>query len=82
MQRPAVKPVSTPEELDFGPVGFVLGRAAGSTESAHAIFDRVARTRQHADSFGATDADAVLESLGLGAAARRHVPQAQAPSWA
>ena len=68
MRRPAVLPLAAQSDLDAarGSVLFVFGRGGGAGAGAQAHFDAVARSRQHADDFAATEADDVLRSLGLG----------------
>merc|ERR1740130_2196122 len=74
MKQPAVATLAT--EHEFGkasrPVLFLLGRAdpAEEPEPAHALFEAVASTRKHIDSFVATEAGAVLQAVKLGATPR------------
>ena len=77
MKQPAVATLAT--EHEFGkasrPVLFLLGRAdpAEEPEPAHALFEAVASTRKHIDSFVATEAGAVLQAVKLGATPRPFV---------
>lgn len=68
MRRPAVLPLATQSDMDAAreSVLFIFGRGGGAQAGAQAHFEAVARSRQHADAFAATEADDVLSSLGLG----------------
>ena len=69
MQGPAVREVADPADLRAAikPVLFLLGRDHDAAEPAHAVFEAVASSRQHADDFAAAEADEVLDAVGLAA---------------
>jgi protein disulfide-isomerase-like protein len=77
MKQPAVATLATEREFRKAsrPVLFLLGRADSTEEQepAHALFEAVASTRKHVDSFFATEAGAVLQAVGLGATPRPFV---------
>ena len=70
MTRPAVKQLHTAQDLielrhaSAAGVTFVLGLGGGE-HAAHASFAEVARIRQNAEVFGATDVPEVLRAAGL-----------------
>lgn len=74
MQQPPVTSVATEAELQTElkekGVVFMLVRSPEPTTS-HALFEKVARTRQHLDRFVATDSEEVLKAVGLSEAAQK-----------
>ena len=78
MKQPAVATLATEHEFRSKasrPVLFLLGRADSTEEPepTHALFEAVASTRKHVDSFVATEAGAVLQAVELGATPRPFV---------
>jgi len=79
MKQPAVATLATEAELRAAsrPVLFLLGRADSTDEPApapaHALFEAVAHSRKHVDTFVATEAGSVLQAAGLGGTQRPFV---------